>query len=194
MIAKESRQRHSLLVHILDGHISDYVSRTTASAILELEKYSQEFFLTGSRFFGTHMSRSDFDFYVAYSNGLASDLEAIGFEEAHDPSYDDALTEHVLGKGMVHVQLVKDIVLKARIQRALDKNCVMQHTGRDKHLHRVIWSAMIEASLGEVAGKPVVQVVPAGKYCSCPGEKVKRTTNGRDYYQYCKGCNKEYIP
>jgi hypothetical protein len=194
MISKESRQ-HTVLDEILDGSSPDYISASTTQAVWDLNKHKQEVFLTGSRFFGTHRRRSDFDFYTHYSVDMVSYLQKVDFEEARDSAYNDALTDHVFCKGRVHIQLVKDIVIKRQIQRALaDHDVIKRIGGHNKRLQTRIWRAMMDVALGTNGTNQIVKVVPAGKYCSCPGEKVQRTIDGHTYYSYCQGCGKEYIP
>ena len=195
MITKESR-RHAILDSILDGNSPDYVSQATVEGIRTLSRHPQEFFLTGSRFFDTYRRRSDFDFYTQYNDGIAIYLKDSDFEETHDPSYNDALTAHVFGLGKVHVQLVKDVALKTRIQQALADHAVMKRlrivAGRDKEFERQVWNAMLTVVMGGKSSAKV-QIAPAGKYCSCSGEKVQRTIDGHSYYWYCKGCGKEHV-
>jgi hypothetical protein len=86
---------HEVLDFVICG-ISSSVSIQTSDAIHDLNIHDQEFFLTGSRFFGTWNRDSDFDFYTLYLPKIESYLLGVGFLEAHDSSYDDALTKLVL--------------------------------------------------------------------------------------------------
>ena len=80
------------------------------------------FYLTGSRYFDTINSTSDWDFFVGYSEKLMNDLVDIGF---HEPTtgYPDCLTRLVLSKtenGIKYdIQLVTNPEAKEKVQSTI---------------------------------------------------------------------------
>lgn len=68
--------------------------QTTLKKMNDSEKFS--FILTGSRYFGGHTEKSDYDFFVENSNGIDSFLTDLGFKRNEGPdSYLDEMTRRV---------------------------------------------------------------------------------------------------
>lgn len=86
-----------------------------------------KFYLTGSRFFGTHRRSSDWDLFVQHSYWAISYLESIGFQPRLPELMDELMSKYVgdpqicdvyeLGK--VQVQIVQDAELKCLAQEYL---------------------------------------------------------------------------
>jgi hypothetical protein len=94
----------------------------TIDALIALRISSFEFQLTGSRFFGTSNSNSDFDFFTEDPAGAVADyLESEGFklQKAPLPLYQDGFTSYVYRKGRVDVQIVNNAELKTFIQNEI---------------------------------------------------------------------------
>lgn len=107
-----------------------------------------EFYLTGSRYFGTHGLGSDWDFFVEDSLGVRQFLVSLGFEFVTNKDYgDDRMTVATYCYENVDVQLVNDRYIKEKAQLLLKRNSLISH---DKITNKVIWTAMI---LGLQAGK-----------------------------------------
>lgn len=113
-----------------------------------LGKLDHLFFLTGSRFFGTHTENSDFDFFAHYNIGLIVSLESFGFSRVTDPhslsmSYINAeqgiVTVFVLDN--CHIQLVKDVEQKKEIQKILKGNLhLIKDLLTNKKQAKMLWS------------------------------------------------------
>ena len=94
-------------------------SVTDTPTLAVLQKRPEMFYLTGSRYFDTINSTSDWDFFVGYSEKLMNDLVDIGF---HEPTtgYPDCLTRLVLSKTengtKYDIQLVTNPEAKEKVQ------------------------------------------------------------------------------
>jgi len=79
-------------------------------------------YLTGSRFFGTAKRHSDWDFMLQ-SGDHEKWLEEMGFQREEGGKYPDLLTTEVwwCGELRVHMQVVKDVVVKLHAQAAIKK-------------------------------------------------------------------------
>lgn len=94
------------------------------TALDKIRESSHQFYLTGSRFFGTATEGSDWDFFVKHSEEVALDLHKWGFQLVQGPrndNYKDKNTVVVFWHPLhrVHVQLVHDDVKKEKIQLAM---------------------------------------------------------------------------
>lgn len=106
-------------------------STLTLSIVLAaLVGASCEFFLTGSRFFGTEKGWSDWDFFAEDKPYVHEFLRSLGFKDLPD----NELVEHYHGDpniafvyvhpSNVHVQLVNDAELKLEAQTILRHMCI----------------------------------------------------------------------
>lgn len=87
-----------------------------------------EFFLTGSRYFGTSTPGSDWDFFVEDTPDVIAFLEGIGFELQTDKEYShDRVTVNTYRLQNVEVQLVSDVGLKKRAQFLLKRYSYIGH-------------------------------------------------------------------
>jgi len=91
--------------------------RLITNVFPEMENSNQEFYLTGSRFFGTHNENSDWDFFTEDCPEVRKELENLGFVEEQN-SYSDDLTNkvYVHQSARIHVQCVKNVWAKTVIQ------------------------------------------------------------------------------
>ena len=116
------------------------------SKILEaLESSDYRFFLTGSRYFGTHRQDSDLDLFAKASPEVSDFLRRLGFRHVghnYGPRT-DSLTEEVFRKDNVDVQLVSDLAAKLAIQYALSRVRLLERVNHQEH-HEV-WGAMYGA-------------------------------------------------
>jgi len=106
------------------------------------------YYLTGSRFFGTYTVNSDWDFYVADCPEVRKELENLGFTEEKN-SYSDGLTSkvYVHQSANVHVQCVKDIHVKEHVQNSLlvtSKKHPSFFKNISKKREYELWQTMIE--------------------------------------------------
>lgn len=117
------------LIEIIPEHVLD---------LINCEKF--DFFLTGSRYFGTATQTSDWDFFADYSVDLCQWLENSGFRKKSECDYDDTTIVKVYSYMGIDVQLVKNKDLKNLAQRVLKKNNLF---GKDKQLNRLLWNAVL---------------------------------------------------
>lgn len=96
--------------------------------------------LTGSHYFGTAGPDSDVDFFAADSAAARAYLEACGFVAVQWKPGPGANVRAVYWHGVtrVHVQLVADVELKERIQRAMREYGLGPHL-MDKVLSKRLW-------------------------------------------------------
>jgi len=180
---------------MLEWHeTSQLVDEETAEAVKHLHVASYMFRLTGSRYFGSWQRRSDFDFFTENTASINSYLKSKGFVIVLSGDYTDALTDLVYRKGKVHVQIINNVLLKQRIQKAINDSGVIGTImrGSVKEITRKLWDLGVKLADPIDVAKP--QVTVESKFCSCPGEKVRTTVNGRDFFNYCRGCKKECKP
>lgn len=80
------------------------------------------FHLTGSQFFGNSRIDSDWDFFTQECPEVRVFLEGAGFDLVTENIHlypDDPNIAEVWGKGLVHIQLVRDVSLKLAAQKIL---------------------------------------------------------------------------
>jgi len=120
---------------------------STVYTITEMENSNFKFFLTGSRFFGTHHENSDWDFFVEDSPQIRKVLENWGFVEENKYHYFDMLTNIVYAhkQANIHVQCVKNARIKEHIQNSLLET-TKKHpnfwTYLPKCYRHLVWKAM----------------------------------------------------
>jgi len=122
----------------------------TMEVINKLESSPIEFYLTGSRFFGTYGERSDWDFFTQDCSNTHEFLKKLGFVETSGSTYrTDPLiaTVYIHKDTDIHVQVVKDAKLKNAIQKRLrevaDLYPDLVPLG-DKSVMKKIWKLLIE--------------------------------------------------
>lgn len=114
------------------------------------------FYLTGSRFFGTHHDMSDWDFFCLPSDDAYNLLIKEGFKTEKGKSrYKDPLTIAVmeLQKGIdlllsgkkAHVQLVSDVDMKCRVQRMISDMGLYE--GMSKEEMSTVWTTLIRMEM-----------------------------------------------
>jgi len=104
--------------------------------IMELSEMDAVFYLTGSRYFGTARTRSDWDFFTN-DPGVGERLLDAGWQTvAADTHYLDT----AYGKGRVHVQVVQDAARKRRVQMYLYR--VLRLGRLPKEQAKALWSVV----------------------------------------------------
>ena len=113
--------------------------------LFELQKSPFHFHLTGSRFFGDcNPFSSDYDFFVQKSLEVIDFLRPLGFQLI-DTAYDnDDQTINVMRhhKKGVDIQLVKNVDLKKRAQKAIKEKYLEQYLEMDKLQRRNLWDVL----------------------------------------------------
>ena len=105
------------------------IQANTTNVRQQLMTSPYEFYLTGSRFFGTAKPNSDWDFFVQQENSeaLESFLKKLGFVQALFTSYKDMLVDKVYRnmQEKIDIQIVKSAKTKLAVQEyiySLGKN------------------------------------------------------------------------
>ena len=100
------------------------------------------FFLTGSRFFETYTSKSDYDFFVKDSDQLRNWLMQNGFNRQKCHSYGSQDILAIYKFNNIHVQVVEDPELKDKIQHVLKKWQIFEGglLRTNKVLQRQLWN------------------------------------------------------
>lgn len=110
----------------------------------ELAQSDRTFWLTGSRFFGTHRDDSDYDFFTQDYMGIELYLaQGLGFHREWSESYTDPIAKSCWRKDNVHVQVVSDADLKLDVQMWLKEHPRL--LGFDKERNRAVWTTAIIA-------------------------------------------------
>jgi len=96
--------------------------KLTPDQVLNLCQTSALIHPTGSRFFGTANSMSDWDFFTSHE--AQSLLESWGFKKTAFEDYNDSLTLSVYEnqEAGVHVQIVSSVELKRQARDLIKKN------------------------------------------------------------------------
>ena len=124
--------------------IKGVVLNETQQVLRALEDSPFEFYLTGSRFFGNFRQDSDYDFFV--DENIVPWLIENGFERLPTHNYLDLLTVSVFQKGNVHIQVVKDVVLKSRVQQLIKETIPGIYFTFNKTNHSLLWNLVIKAA------------------------------------------------
>jgi hypothetical protein len=112
---------------------------------LELLEAKVEFRLTGSRFFGTHTVKSDYDFFASHCDEAIKTLKDAGFTRILSGYKDRNTVEvwYLIRAGCsCHVQLEIDVELKSKIQQLMKDELpydLLENMSRRKMLGREIW-------------------------------------------------------
>lgn len=124
----------------------------TALQWVEMSKWN--FHLTGSRFFGNTHAKSDWDFFAEYSNELDRELRENGWKRDSNKEYTHRNSTVVIYyKENVHIQLVKNLEMKIKIQDKLAP--VFREIVPTKEIATLIWRMAEEAyTLGVNARMP----------------------------------------
>lgn len=112
-----------------------------AMLTLEMEKAPFEFFLTGSHFFGTDTSGSDYDFFTLNTEEAQKWLREHKFIVMPSTYYEDPNVDEVWinADANVHVQLVRDVEAKRVLQKVM-KDANLQHVFVNKKILKKIWN------------------------------------------------------
>lgn len=118
---------------------------------------SHVFYLTGSRFFGTAKSESDWDFFAPYTQGICNALKKLGFFELthSSSSYNDqdtrAVFRYVSCDISIDVQLVNDAPRKQRIQEIIKHHPGFRDlmTKMPKEKRTTFWNLLLMVSQPE---------------------------------------------
>ena len=116
--------------------------------LLSLQYHNYSFYLTGSRFFGGHIPfNSDCDLFVQGSREVMDFLRSLGFYLV-DTAYDkddqtvNVMRYHKQGNPTVDVQLVKNVDVKERAQKAIQEKYLQQYLKMDKMSRRDLWNVL----------------------------------------------------
>jgi len=112
--------------------------------LIVLERAPFPVYLTGSRFFGTEVPSSDWDFFTADSPATRAYLQKEGFTEPRTKQYaspDVVTVFRKVGRGTpgFDVQIVKDVTVKSAVQQML-KTTGMLTARTSKAKAREIWT------------------------------------------------------
>lgn len=118
------------------------------AAVLELNIFPYQFFLTGSRYFGNYTAQSDWDFFVEYGGDLIVKLRSIGFEQVSDSTYSDSGLMFLFQKQdqgtVVQIQIVRDVRIKRMAQYILNNRLKTKYMTATKEERGTLWSAVLE--------------------------------------------------
>ncbi len=124
------------------------------------------FHLTGSRFFGTHTDQSDWDFFIEWNDQIELWLEENEFALDSQSYANDPLFVKVYKRDNVHVQLVDNAKIKARIQHRLKP--FFSAIKPDKEMAQRFWQLAtrlyIDGQEGEKQGFKRVKIPVIHKY------------------------------
>lgn len=102
-----------------------------------LEHSKFDFYLTGSRYFGTAKHSSDWDFFTQDCSDIRPYLEELGGIKEYKPKYKDSVDVYYLfSPGIrIHIQIVDSVYNKLKMQEYLEPfyNLV------PKELHVEMW-------------------------------------------------------
>ena len=112
------------------------------NALSYIRNSKHEFYLTGSRFFGTQTESSDYDFFVTQSDEVTKELLANGFHLETETYEGDPVLTAVYRRDNVDVQLVRNAKIKQHVQSKMKP--MMQAFGIpesevDKELQKKLW-------------------------------------------------------
>lgn len=115
------------------------------SAMQKMMDSPIDFYLTGSRYFGTNTASSDWDFYTPINTGTIIFLDALGF--VNDTKYYDAdkvMKHHIEN---IHVQLVSNLEEKHRKQKKISElletfPSIGKYFMQNKYLARLLWRSI----------------------------------------------------
>ena len=124
--------------------IREMLKDETSQALRTLYASASEFYQTGSRFFGTHTSCSDFDFFATHTEELEDSLCSDGFVLDKSGEYNDPSLVCVLRKGEVHVQLVLSALVKNNVQSLIWQKREWFNT-LTRSSQRTVWLLMVKA-------------------------------------------------
>lgn len=114
----------------------------------KLEALSKEFFLTGSRFFGTDTFSSDIDLFVQYSVPLSIKLQEMGFKLGSKyltyQNYDMSIVQVLSLRSeflRIDIQLVRDAEIRRKVQ-AIIFHYNLLTPNIPKHSRYLIWNTI----------------------------------------------------
>jgi hypothetical protein len=100
-----------------------------------------DFYLTGSRFFGSANETSDYDFFTP-TTSVVDFLSSLGFnvvcgEYAGDPNC-LCVYRYKNDKVQIDIQLVRDLQLKQKVQSLIKEHNLL--LGHDKYEAKIVWT------------------------------------------------------
>jgi hypothetical protein len=116
------------------------------SSILSTSPF--QFYLTGSRFFGSHRQESDYDFFTDLKPGLTDWLVLHGFIKDSSPDYNsvDIIQTWKHCVMTVDIQIVVDAALKSKIQDLMRADPLRSMMGKvSKEELRALWQFALSA-------------------------------------------------
>ena len=126
----------------------------TLAMLRDLHTSALNLTLTGSRFFGTGSSISDWDFFAEVTPETVAELECLGFRCIPNHVYLDSNTDSVYYKDNIHIQLVKNIEAKMIAQTYLLRIGIFKLETNKLKCYR-IWEATYEVMGMEAFWKKV---------------------------------------
>lgn len=97
----------------------------------KLDNSDIKYYLTGSRYFGSSIPLSDWDFFTQDNSKVHRHLASLGFValrlNQENIYHEDPTIVEVMEKGQVQIQLVKDSEKKQRCQEMLNRPPVKFH-------------------------------------------------------------------
>lgn len=162
--------------------IVNQVTDLTTRIIGLMMAASQEFYMTGSRYFGNFHSGSDHDFFVQDSHSARRWLLENGFNLHMEGSYCDAQTRcvYVHAEANIHVQCVLDAKVKNKAQEFIKTSVVWNRQLRvlEKEKRHIVWNLAFDlaitgklepiAPLVETVELSEAEKVQAIKHCDTP--------------------------
>lgn len=129
---------------------------TVISVITALNSFEEEFYLTGSRFFGTETANSDWDFFVSkhYFNVIKKLLN-LGFKEipcekmvdlGYDKNQFSTILELQAVDGVIQIQIIDNIHSKNRVQETIKKEYLFEFNNMSKSERKKFWSLLLNVA------------------------------------------------
>lgn len=126
------------------------ISNSEPTILALLHSAPFDFHLTGSRFFETENSFSDWDFFAQDSPETRdwlrrNDFTYVSNEDIVADYMNDLNCADVFQRGNVQVQLVKDAHAKMHVQTLIKKRTLVSLVSKRDPSRRNLWNAMFEA-------------------------------------------------
>lgn len=141
-------------------------SHKTALTLSYLQASTFSFHATGSRYFGTYKSGSDYDFFALDSGEIRHFLICNGFRRLGgywcqgNVAYQDTNTVHVYRNGNIDIQLVKDVEMKVWAQDMLKKTHFYSYMPKRSQRTMDTWNLLFR--IYKELKKPQSPYVPNG--------------------------------
>jgi hypothetical protein len=121
------------------------------SALQVIEASKFEFHLTGSRYFLSHTTDSDYDFFVEYVDGLLEWLGQNQFQLDSSSYPEDLQMVKVYRRDNVHVQVVNCAKIRVRVQHRLYH--VFRELKPTKEQAKMLWSLALRLYVDGMDGR-----------------------------------------